>query len=90
MSIITEFYRTREDGVNLYRTYSDQGVLIHGGYPEGDYEESIDPEGTNRTFTETNIPIPSPEITDTQALNIIMGRGIDDGSENSGNVPEED
>jgi hypothetical protein len=26
--IISEFYRTREDGVNLYRIYSDKGFEI--------------------------------------------------------------
>ena len=78
--VITEFYRTREDGVRLVRTYSDQGMMIHGGFPEGDYAESIDPEDANRTFTETDIPIPDEELTDTdtEALNIIMGR---DGNE---------
>jgi len=75
--VITEFYRTREDGVVLNRTYSDRGMMIHGGFPEGDYEESIDPENANRVFTETDIPIPSEEITDTEALNIIMGRDHD-------------
>ena len=76
--IKTEFFRTREDGVRLVRTYSDQGMMIHGGFPEGDYEESIDPEDANRTFTETDILIPDEDLTDTEALNIIMGR---DGNE---------
>ena len=75
--IITEFYCTREDGVRLVRTYSDQGMKIHGGFPEGDYDESIDPEDAGRVFTETDIPIPSDELTDTEALNIIMGRDQD-------------
>ncbi len=88
--IVTEFYRTREDGVRLVRTYSDQGMMIHGGFPEGDYEESIDPEDANRVFTETNIPVPLPELTDTQALNVIMGRGMIDGPENGSDVPAED
>ena len=76
--VITEFYRTREDGVRLVRTYSDRGMMIHGGFPEGDYEESIDPADANRTFTETDIPIPDEELTDTEALNIIMGRDQDE------------
>jgi hypothetical protein len=41
----------------LVKTYSDQGVMIHGGFPEGDYAEAIDPITMNRTYTETNIPI---------------------------------
>lgn len=47
----TEFFRMREDGVNLYRTYSDEGFMI-----ERDgalYEEAIDPEGSGRIYTET-------------------------------------
>ena len=74
----------------LIRTYSDQHVMIHGGYPEGDYEEAIDPISTGRTYTETDIPIPSPEITDSQALNILLGRDIDYGSDNSNDLPAED
>lgn len=26
--IVTEFYKTRKDGVNLYRTFSDNGQII--------------------------------------------------------------
>lgn len=62
----------------LIKTYSDQGVLIHGGYPEGDYAEAIDPISANRVYIETDIPIPSEEITDTEALNIIMGRELNE------------
>ena len=49
----TEFFRTREDGVNLYRTYSDEGFMI-----ERDgvlYEEAIDPENSGRVYTETTV-----------------------------------
>ena len=57
--IITEFFRMREDGINLYRTYSDQNMCIQR---DGEiYEEAIDPEGTNRIYTETNIPIIFPQ-----------------------------
>lgn len=72
--IITEFYREREDGVRLMRTYSDKNVYIHGGFPESDYQESIDPEYLHRTFTETDIPIETEdEIPAEQALSIITG-----------------
>lgn len=76
--VITEFYRTREDGVRLFRSYSDQGMMIRGGFPESDYAEAIDPEDAGRTYTETDIPIPEDELTDTEALNIIMGRDQDE------------
>lgn len=52
--IVTEFYKTREDGVRLVRTYSDAGKLI-----ERDgvvYEEAIDPAGSGRTYTESDTP----------------------------------
>lgn len=41
----------------LVRSYSDRGVMIHGGSPEADYAEAIDPISLNRTYTETDIPI---------------------------------
>lgn len=39
------------------RTYSDKGMMIHGGMPEADYSEAIDPAELGRTYTETDIPI---------------------------------
>lgn len=39
------------------RTYSDRGMMIHGGMPEADYSEAIDPEELGRAYTETDIPI---------------------------------
>lgn len=41
----------------LIRTYSDANVYIHGGYPEADYAEAIDPISAGRTYTETDILI---------------------------------
>ena len=49
------------------RTYSDKGMMIHGGTPEGDYTEAIDPAGLGRTYTETDIPIED----DTSAEEIV-------------------
>ncbi len=46
----------------LIKIYSDKGVMIHGGFPEADYVEVIDPINANRIYTETNIPIPALEI----------------------------
>lgn len=51
--IVTEFYKIREDGVRLVRTYSDEGKMI-----ERDgvvYEEAIDPAEPIRTYIETDI-----------------------------------
>ena len=50
--IVTEFYKTREDGVRLVRTYSDIGRLL-----ERDgvvYEEAIDPEDSGRVYVESD------------------------------------
>lgn len=53
--IVTEYYRTRNDGVVLNRTHSDAGMMI-----ERDgvlYSEAIDPAELNRQYIETNAPI---------------------------------
>ena len=44
-------------GHQFIRTYSDNGFMIHGGFPEADYTEAIDPAGIGRTYVETDIPI---------------------------------
>lgn len=50
--IVREFYRTRNDGVNLYRTYSDAGfTLIRNDGME--YDEAIDVEDAPYTYTES-------------------------------------
>ena len=46
---------------NLVRIYSDKGVYIHGGFPEADYAEVIDPADVEREYTETDISIAYPE-----------------------------
>lgn len=57
--IITEYFRTREDGVVLNRTYSDQNMMIERDGVR--YSEAIDPAELNRQYTETDEPIESPE-----------------------------
>ena len=59
--IIREFYRTREDGVNLYRTYSDQGFRIKQNETNRIYDEAIDVETANFTYEETDELIPTEE-----------------------------
>lgn len=52
MAIKTEYFRTREDGVRLVRTFSDTNHYI-----ERDgviYSEAIDPEELGRVYTETD------------------------------------
>lgn len=57
MAIVKEFYRTRKDGVNLYRTYSDADVKIQKVGTDEIYDEAIDVEGAPFTYVETEIAI---------------------------------
>lgn len=59
--IIKEFYKTRKDGVNLYRTYSDQNLFIHKIGTDEEYMEAIDVEGAPYEYEETDKPIPVEE-----------------------------
>lgn len=69
--IKTEFYRTRRDGVNLYRTYSDLNMMI---WRDGVlYDQAIDPEGSGRSYVETEVPIQNGDLDPQEALSIITG-----------------
>ena len=50
--IQTEIYMTRDDGVTLVRTWSDDDRYIERDGVR--YAEAIDPEETGRTYTETD------------------------------------
>ena len=53
--IVTEYYKTRTDGVDLIRTWSDCGMMIQR---DGTlYSEAIDPAEAGRIYTETDIPV---------------------------------
>lgn len=47
----------------LVKAHSDAGFYIHGGSPENDYVEAIDPKTENRKYTETSKKIPVREAT---------------------------
>ena len=68
--IVTETFEI--NGRQFVKTYSDRGMLIHGGAPEGDYSEACDPAEFGRTYTETDIPIEG-ETDAEEILNILMG-----------------
>lgn len=59
-------------GKAFIRTYSDAGMMIHGGSPEADYSEALDPAELGRTYTETTTPI-EDESTAEELLNILTG-----------------
>ena len=52
--IIKEFLETREDGVNLYRHYSDKGVMLRQIETGILYSEPIDIEEAPFTYEETD------------------------------------
>lgn len=52
--IIREFYLTRKDGVNLYRTYSDEGFYIVQNETNIEYSEAVDVEDAPYTYSETD------------------------------------
>lgn len=64
----------------LVRTYSDRNVYIHGGFPEADYAEAIDPISLNRTYVETDIPIPVEATEEDYAAAGRILMGVQDGN----------
>lgn len=50
-----EFYMTRADGVNLYRTYSTDGLQLHKVGTDEVYDEAIDVENSGFIYEETDI-----------------------------------
>ena len=68
--IVTE--QIEINGRQFTKTYSDRGMMIHGGSPEGDYHEAIEPSEFGRTYTETNIPIEG-ESDAEEIVNILTG-----------------
>lgn len=82
MSIIREYYKTRKDRVNLYRTYSDEQFTIHKIGTEEYYSEAIDVENTPFEYEETTEKIEVEETEQTeieqkaQAYDILTGGDI--------------
>ena len=79
--IKTDLYLTRKDGVNLYRTYSDEGYQIRQLETGAVYAEAIDVENAGYTYEETDT-FPEDEITDSEALRILLGGDTDEPDEN--------
>ena len=77
--IVKEFYRTRADGINLYRTYSDEQKMIIQNETGKKYSSAVDVENAPYTYTETDEPIEVIETDMTElaekakAYDILMG-----------------
>lgn len=59
--IIKEFYKTRNDGVNLYRNYSNENFRILQEQTGEIYDEAIDVEDAPYTYVETDVKIENDE-----------------------------
>lgn len=55
--LVRELCVTRFDGINLYRTYSDENKMIIQNETGYEYSEAVDVEGAPYTYSESNIPI---------------------------------
>ena len=64
--IKTEAYKE-----GLVRTYSDAGMMIMQDGTGHIYAEAIDPEGSGRTYTETDTP--AETLTAEELLSILTG-----------------
>ena len=74
MAIIKELYRTREDKVKLYKTYSDKGLMIQKVGTEEIYDEAIDVEDASYEYEETDTPVETSEIEEkAMAYDILVG-----------------
>ena len=86
--IVKEFYKTRSDGVNLYRTYSDAGKMILQVETGVTYAEAIDVENAPYTYTETDEPtgetVADPnEATEQDYINALAELGVTDEENNA-------
>ena len=64
--LIKELYTTRNDGVVLYRTYSDAKMMIHKIDTEEYYAEAIDVETAPWSYEETDMPIEDEDIEEEE------------------------
>ena len=63
----TEYFKTRTDGVKLFRTYSDNNkkLIRNDGVV---YEEAVDVEGIGYTYTESDEDIEVIETEDIEQV----------------------
>lgn len=65
-----EYYKTRKDGVNLFKTYSTEKLYIRQIETGVEYSEAIDVENAPYTYEETDRPIEVyDEIEEVKPLN---------------------
>ena len=74
--VIKEFYRIREDGVNLNRVYSNNGFYLQQVETGIIYDEAIDIEDVNYTYIETDTPIEDQIATEDDYLQALDVLGV--------------
>lgn len=68
--IVKEFYGTRKDGVNLYRTFSDANKTILQNETGIEYSEAVDIEDSPYSYTETDKEIEHEPTSETNTLSV--------------------
>lgn len=76
--VIKEFHLTREDGVNLYRNYSDEGFYIIQNETGIEYSEAIDVEDAPYTYSESEhlIEVEDDEATEADYIEALGRFGV--------------
>lgn len=77
-----EFYGTRSDGADLYRSYSDKGVKLQKIGTDEIYDEAVDVENSGYKYEETDMPIDGDEATETDYQNALEDLGVNFNEEN--------
>ena len=52
--IVKEYFMTRNDGVKLYKSYSDKNKIIHKIGTQEEYSDAIDVEDAPYVYEETD------------------------------------
>ena len=71
--IVREEYKTRSDGVKLFRTYSDENRKIVQNETGIVYAEAIDVQNAPYTYSESAEFVEVEAMTAEEALAIILG-----------------
>lgn len=80
MAVIRKYYMTRNDGMKIFRSYSDKDVYIRKEGTDLTDVEMYDVEGAIFEYVETDVPIEEAELIDeiqqkAAAFNYLTGRG---------------
>ena len=70
--IVKEYFMTRNDGVKLYKSYSDNNKIIHKIGTQEEYSDAIDVEDAPYVYEETDKEISKyPDGGDLNGKNLL-------------------